>query len=417
MSGKIVKPRRIVAKFGGTSVASGELIAKASSSVAREVKNGVQVAVVVSAMGKTTDQLIETASKASADRSAAESMDEILSMGERTAACVFKASLESQGIKAHYFDPSQEDWPIITDERFKNANPIVALCEEKIQTVIVPLLETGIVPVIPGFVGRTQDGRITTMGRGGSDTTAFVVGSGIEADEVILVTDVEGIMSADPKLVKKARVLERIPVEKLASLADLGTKFIHSKALKYKSSDTDVRVVSHLRGDLTASGTLIHGRMPELYVDDVLHSPAMAVTILGEDISSKPEIILAVVKIIKEAGISLLGMSSTHDSVILYLPMDRVNDEVAEELHSAIVGQAEELAMGFIKKLALLRVRGMGLEETPGIIGKVVQPLYDRSINIYGVFTIASSVVLFVKWEDRDTVKGMIEKSIGARRS
>jgi aspartokinase len=110
-------------------------------------------------------------------------------------------------------------------------------------------------------------------------------------------------------------------------------------------------------------------------------------------------------------------MSTTHDSVILYLPMDRVDDKVAEGLHSAIVGQAEELAMGFIKKLALLRVCGMGLEETPGIIGKVVQPLYDRGINIYGVFTIASSVVLFVKWEDRDAVKGMIEKSIGARKS
>ncbi|HJX22889.1 MAG TPA: aspartate kinase [Candidatus Bathyarchaeia archaeon] len=417
MSGKTVKPRRIVAKFGGTSIASGELIAKAASSVAREAKNGVQVVVVVSAMGKTTDQLIETASKASADTGEAESVDDILSMGERTAARVFKASLESQGIKARYLDPSSEDWPIITDEKFKNANPIVALCEEKIQSKIVPLLETGIVPVIPGFVGKTQDGRITTMGRGGSDTTAFLIGNGLGADEVILVTDVEGIMSADPKLVKKAKVLGRIPVEKLANLADLGTKFIHSKALKYKGSDRDVRVVGHLKGDLAASGTLIHGSMPELYVDDALQSPATAVTIFGEDISSKPEIILTVVSIIKEAGISLLGMSSTHDSVILYLPMDRVTDEVAEELHSAIVSRDEELAMGFIKKLALLRVRGMGLEETPGIIGKVVQPLYDRGINIYGVFTIASSVVLFVKWEDRDAVKGMIEKSTGAKRA
>ena len=416
MSKESVKPRRIVAKFGGTSVASGDLIAKAAASVAREVKKGVQVTVVVSAMGKTTDQLIETASKAAGDKGSAEWIDDILSMGERTTARVFATALEAQGVKARYFDPSMDDWPIITDDKFKNSNPLVDECDVRIHRSLVPLLEKGVVPVIPGFVGRTVDGRTTTMGRGGSDTTAFLLGNGVKADEVVLVTDVEGIMSADPKLVKKAKMIEKIPVEKLISLADLGTKFIHSKALKYKGSNLNVRVVSHLKGDLTASGTLIHGAIPELFVINVLESPAMAITILGEDISSKPEILLAAIGKIKEAGISLIGMSSNHDSIILYLPMEKVPDQVIEDLHSAVVGREEELAMGFIKRLALLKVRGMGLEETPGIIGKIIQPLFDRSINIYGIFTIASSVVLFVKWEDRELVKGLIEESIGAKR-
>jgi aspartate kinase len=416
MSNQTVKPRRIVAKFGGTSVASGELIAKAASSVVREVEKGVQVAVVVSAMGKTTDKLIETANRASEEKSSPELMDEVLSMGERTTARLFKSALESQGVKARFFDPLMDDWPIITDEKFKNANPIVGVCEDRIRNSVVPLLEKGVVPVIPGFIGKTLDGRTTTMGRGGSDTTAFIIGSGVGADEVILVTDVEGIMSADPKLIKKAQVLSRIPVEKLVSLADLGTKFIHSKALKYKVPDLNVRVVSHLKGDLTVAGTLIHGSIPNLFVNDMLQSPAMAITILGEDISSKPEIILTVISKIKEADISLLGMSSSQDSILFYLPMDKVTDEIMEELHSAVVGRKDELAMGFIKKLALLRVRGMGLEETPGIIGKVAQPLHDRGVNIYGIFTIASSVILFVKWEDRENVKKMIEESIGARR-
>jgi aspartate kinase len=114
-------------------------------------------------------------------------------------------------------------------------------------------------PVIAGFVGKTKDGKITTLGRGGSDTTAFLLAQGINANQVVLVTDADGIMSSDPKIISSPKLLSTIDVNTLVGLADSGAKFIHSKALKYKPKDIDVKVISNAHGDLSRAGTIITG--------------------------------------------------------------------------------------------------------------------------------------------------------------
>ena len=177
-----------------------------------EAKVGTRVAVVVSAMGKTTDVLMTTAKNASNGKLAKKDLDEILSMGERTSIRIFSATLKANGVESCYFDPIDSNWPIITDSSFQNANPIRKDCEKNIQECILPLMEKGVIPVVAGFLGKTTDGKITTLGRGGSDTTAFILAEALGADEVVLVTDADGIMSGDPKIISNPQRLKEIDV-------------------------------------------------------------------------------------------------------------------------------------------------------------------------------------------------------------
>lgn len=182
-----------------------------------------KLVVVVSAIGKTTEQLISLVNHADKSPNKTDLDDDVLAMGERTSVRVFATALKGEGLDAKYFDPSDAEWPIITDDEFSNANPIVELCIQRVRDHVLPMLDWGVVPVIAGFVGRPTSGRVSTIGREGSDTTAFILARGIGADEVVLVTDAEGILSADPKMVPGARRLDRIDVKTLIGLADSGT--------------------------------------------------------------------------------------------------------------------------------------------------------------------------------------------------
>ncbi|MCD6537774.1 aspartate kinase [Candidatus Bathyarchaeota archaeon] len=403
--------RRLVVKFGGSSLSDGAKISRAINSVIKKAKEGTQIVVVVSAMGKTTDLLIEITMQACGDVPSGEMLDDILAMGERTSARIFSAGLKSHGWKSVYLDPDDPNWPIITDDRFNDARPILNICEENIREVIEPMLEDGVIVVVPGFIGKTLDGRITTIGRGGSDITAFILAGALRADQVILVTDVEGIMTADPKMIRAAQRLNEISMDTLVGLADSGTKFIHKKALRYKSPDIDVKVISNSTGNLDSEGTIIRGSFPDEIIIDSYQKPAFAVTIAGEKASESFDIIVSVLEEIRKAGMPLLGMSINHNSLILYLPMNRT-DELLEALHAIVLKDERALALAVRKNLAFIRVKGVGLEETPGVISRITDALNSAKINIYGIFTITSSVELFVDLKDKDRAIQLIRKAL-----
>jgi aspartate kinase len=405
------KSNRIVVKFGGSSVADGPNIAHAADLVVKKASQGVQIAVVVSAMGKTTDSLIDTALEACVKVVPDDDLDDIVAMGERTSARVFAAALKAHGKESHFFDPSNSDWPIITDNVFVNAKPIVSTCHKLIRQHIQPLLEKGIVVVVPGFIGRTEDGSISTMGRGGSDITALILGQALSADYVILVTDVEGIMTADPKVIKKPELLKEIQMDVLVGLADSGTKFIHKKTLRYKSPQIDIKVVSSSSEDLDSEGTTIKGSFPSNIVVEPHPEPAIAITIAGKQMSKSTEALAEILHEIKKANVPLLGMSVNHNSLILYLPM-LDGKALLEAFHAIVVKDEKALAMAVRENLAFVRVKGVGLEETPGVIGSITKALNSAGLNIYGAFTITSSVVIFVDLEDKEKTIRLIEETI-----
>jgi aspartate kinase len=404
--------KKIVVNFGGSSLADHERLSRAVATVASEAKRGTRVAVVVSAMGKTTDVLLNTAKNSSNGKLEKHELDDILSMGERTSVRIFAAALRTNGVKSRFFDPLDEDWPIITDASFSNANPLRDECEKRVREFVLPIVEKGVVPVIAGFVGRTTEGKITTLGRGGSDTTAFILAEALGADEVVLVTDAEGIMSGDPKVVANPKRLSEIDVNTLVGLADSGAKFIHSKALKYKPQSINVRVINSAHGDLTKEGTVITGALAtELDVELAHPSPIAEITIVGRKVSDNPKIIEDMVTKAKSHS-QLLGMSMNTNSAILYVSAEKNTDALFNDIHKTVTDNAETKAMAVKKNLVFLKIRGVGLEETHGIIGKISEVLRVNGINIAGILTITSSILLFVDWNEREKALQLIRKSL-----
>jgi aspartate kinase len=408
----MVANKKIVVKFGGSSLSDHERLLKAVVSVVNESKKGTKIAVVVSAMGKTTDVLMTTAKNTSNGKLAKHDLDDILSMGERTSVRIFAAALNNNGVDACYFDPMDDRWPIITDNSFQNANPMLKECEKNIKEYVLPLVEKGIIPVIAGFLGKTKDGKITTLGRGGSDTTAFILAQGINANQVVLVTDADGIMSSDPKIIASPKLLSEINVNTLVGLADSGAKFIHSKALKYKPKDIDVKVISNAYGDLSRAGTIITGGLATELDAEIAHpTPVVEITVIGNGMSANPQVITEMVEKVRENAI-LLGMSMNTNSIILYVPQETNIDTLFNQIHNITINNKETIAMAIKKDLAFIKTSGVGLEETHGIIGKISEDLRVNGINISGILTITSSILLFVDWNEKEKALKLIKKSL-----
>ncbi len=403
-----LRRRLLIVKFGGSSLSNGKKIGLAAESVAREYSKGNRLVVVVSAVGRTTDELLELTNHGAGivetDR------DDILAMGERTSARIFAASLKARGIQARQFDPSDRDWPIITDHGFSNANPLTTASTQRIRKYVKPAIEDGIIPVIGGFIGRTRDGRITTLGRGGSDTTALLLATALGADEVILVTSARGILTGDPNLISNARVLRTIDMKALVGIADTGTKFIHRKALRYKDPAINMRVIPSAAGRLDAQGTQITGGpLPELEVKIHNPDPVASITLVGRDLPQNPELIRKVTGIIRS---NLVAISQDSDSAILYLSQTPSLRRQISRLHDVVAKNPHGLAIAARMGMALITVKGVGLEETPGLVAKISDALRSGNINIFGILTITSSVLVLLDWKIRKQAGKLIRNSL-----
>ncbi len=409
---KQLSERKIVVKFGGSSLSDHERLLRAVMAVVNEAKKGTKVTVVVSAMGKTTDVLMTTAKNTSNGKLEKHDLDDILSMGERTSVRIFATALRNNGVAACYFDPMDCKWPIITDEAFQNANPLLQECAENINECILPLVEKGLIPVIPGFVGKTKSGKITTLGRGGSDTTAFLLAKGLNADQVVLVTDADGIMSGDPKIVGTPQRLSEINVNTLVGLADSGAKFIHSKALKYKPENIDVKVMNSAYGDLGKEGTLIKGGLASELDAEIAHPmPVAEITVVGDGLSANPQVITQLVEKVKENSM-LLGMSMNTNSIILYVPQEKTINNLFNQIHEITINNKETIAMAVKKDLVFIKTSGVGLEKTHGIIGRISEDLNVNGINISGILTITSSILLFIDWNEKEKALKLIKNAL-----
>ena len=409
--------RKIVVKFGGSSLSDHERLLKAVMAVVNEAKKGTKIAVVVSAMGKMTDLLLTTAKNTSNGKLSKHELDDILSMGERTSVRIFATALRNNGVDACYFDPMDSRWPIITDDSFQNANPLLKDCDKNIKECILPNVEKGTIPVIAGFVGKTKKGKITTLGRGGSDTTAFLLAAGIDADQIVLVTDADGIMSSDPKIISSPKLLPTINVNTLVGLADSGAKFIHSKALKYKPKNIDVKVISNAHGDLGKPGTIItDGLASELDAEIAYPTPVVEITVIGDGLSVNPQIITEMVEKVKESSM-LLGMSMNTNSIILYVPQQENINKLFNQIHQITVDNKETIAMAVKKDLVFIKTSGVGLEETHGIIGQISEDLRVNGINISGILTITSSILLFVDWNEKEKALKLIKNALKKHKS
>jgi aspartate kinase len=391
---------RLVAKFGGTSVRNGDRVNRAADSIAAAVEAGHEVAVVVSAMGPTTDFLLDQVKfdASEADRA------EIVSMGERTSVRMLKGALEARGIDATFLEPGRDEWPIITDEYGE-----VDVEETKRRAKeCAREMEDGLVPVITGFLAEDHDGTITTLGRGGSDTTAVMLGNYMAADEVVIVTDVEGVMTGDPNVVEGARNVSEITVDELRNLSFRGAEVVAPSALTYKSGELDVRVVHYQHGDILTGGTSIEGEFENLIA---LHERELVcLTAAGRSIRNQPGILSKLSTALANEGINVETVSSGMDSISFYIDKPRA-EEAEELLHEEVVVDEALSSVTLEDGIAVIRVTGGDLQNQEDAVKQVLDPLAAAHIYLHDVITSATSVSAFVPWDDREEALECIQEA------
>ena len=388
---------RVVAKFGGTSLGSGDRIERAADSIASTVDAGHEIAVVASAMGSTTDDLLEDITFETNDVDRAE----IVSMGERTSVRMLKAALSVRDVDAVFLEPGDEHWPVVTNELGE-----VDVEETKRRATALAGRLDGVVPVVTGFLAEAHDGTVTTLGRGGSDTSAVMLGNYMDADEVVIVTDVEGVMTGDPRVVEGARNVGEITVDELRNLSFRGAEVVAPSALSYKNGHLDVRVVHYQHGDLLSGGTRIEGQFESLI--DMRETSLACLTVAGRALRNRHGILADLANGLQAEEINVDAVASGMDSVTFYVD-EAVAERAEAVLHETVVSDETLSSVTVDDPIAAIRVTGGELPNRPGVIQTIIAPLAEAGINIIDLITSATSVAVFVHWDDREEALDIVQ--------
>ncbi|MFW5913344.1 MAG: aspartate kinase [Candidatus Hadarchaeota archaeon] len=406
--------RRLVTKFGGTSLGNGDLVRKAAKSVKNEwEKEDTQIAVVVSAMGGTTDSLIEAAKEGTKGKISQRELDSVMSMGEITSAKVFAAALESVGVDAEPVTPESPKWPVITDGVYGNATPDLERTRELVMKNVLPMLEDGTVPVLCGFLGKNEEGNITTLGRGGSDVTAFLISNCLEATDVVLVTDAEGVMSADPRKIGDSEILDEITAEEITDLARYGSKIVHHNALRYKVPDINAKVIHYRKGDLSSEGTIIKDSVPrtEEAKVEMYPKPLSMITVVGEDMQRTPGILNEIVGPLKESKINIFGISIGPRSFSVYVTEER-SREALDLVHDSVRESSVMKSATCSEGVAMILAESEEFIDTPGVISELSRPLAEEEINVIEIYSSQASISFFVNWGHRNEAYELVKDRV-----
>jgi len=393
---------RVVAKFGGTSLGNGDRVNRAADSIADAVNAGHEVAVVASAMGSTTDFLLDAITFEADEADEAE----IVSMGERTSVRMLKAALGARGIDAKFLEPGSDGWPVITDE---HGQVDVEETRRRAKQLAADMASKGYVPVITGFLAQDHAGNVTTLGRGGSDTTAVMLGNYMNAEEVVIITDVEGVMTGDPRVVEGARNVGEITVDELRNLSFRGAEVVAPSALSYKTSDMVVRVAHYQHGNLLEGGTTIEGQFENLI--DMREEPLACLTAAGRAIRNTPGVLSDLSAVLADAEINVDAVSSGMDSVSFYV--DAAVAERAENvLHQAVIDLDEVSSVTVDPDVAVIRITGGEISGLTGILEEIVVPLANEHIDVLDLITSATSIAVFLEWDDREDALEIIQDAV-----
>lgn len=387
----------VVQKFGGSSVADTEKIKNVACKALREKERGNQVVMVVSAMGKTTDGLINLAYQISNDPPARE-MDMLMSTGEQVTIALLAIALQSMGHKAISFTGPQVG--IITDTVHRKAH-IKRINVKKIKES----LDIGSIVIVAGFQGCTEDNDITTLGRGGSDTTAVALAAALKADVCDIYTDVDGIYTTDPHICPNARKLEKISYDEMLELASLGAKVLINRSVELaKNWNVEIQVRSSFNDN---PGTLVKKEdksMEDVVVSGVAYNRNEAkISIVG--VPDRPGIAAEVFGRISDSHIVV-------DMIIQNVGYNSRNDisfTVSKEDFAATLKIAETLCkeLGAEKvisdeKIAKVSVVGVGMKTHCGVAAKMFRVLAENGINIEMISTSEIKISCVIRESDLD---------------
>jgi aspartate kinase len=433
---------RIVMKFGGGSVADGDKLRKVGTIVRKHHKEGHQLVVVTSAMQGVTDSLIEIskhASRGSKDRvkdfiealvakhkRAAEasimdeqvladtakavdaradelknilvgvahigeltprSKDYVLGYGEKLVAPILSGILQDLGMKSKSLTGGEAG--IITDDRFGDASPLMNVTSLQVKQNLAPLLEEGNVPVVCGFIASTQDGVQTTIGRGGSDYTASIIAASLKADEVWVWKDVDGLMTANPRLVKSAKVIRSISFAEAMELAHFGAEVVHPKALECAAKYQLPFKVKSLR-DPDGAGSSIVSEV-KVKAGDVVKAitniaDVSLLTVSGASMVGTPRLAAKVLQILtdQEIDVLMISQSSSEESITLAIPKSG-GTKAQNALELSLLGSKQVREVSIEDGLSIVAVVGAGMKGTPGVAARIFGTMAKDDINIRAI--------------------------------
>ena len=388
----------IVQKYGGTSVGSPERIKNVARRVAKYKVQGHQVVVVVSAMSGETNRLVALAKEIQAEPDSRE-MDVILSTGEQVTIGLLSMALMAEGLKAKSYTGAQVK--ILTDSSFTKAR-ILSIDEESIRAD----LSNDYVLVVAGFQGIDEDGNITTLGRGGSDTTGVAIAAALRADECQIYTDVDGVYTTDPRMVPEARRLKSITFEEMMEMASLGSKVLQIRSVEFAGKyKVKLRVLSSFEEE--GEGTLItfeeDNTMEQAIISGIAFNRDEAkITVIG--VPDKPGIAYQILGPVSEANVDVdmiiqnVGVGGATDfSFTVHRneftrAMDILKNKVQQHIGAKdVIGD---------NKTAKVSVVGIGMRSHVGIASKMFRTLAEEGINIQMISTseIKISVVIDEKY-------------------
>ena len=386
----------IVQKFGGTSVGSVERIGQVADKVARFRAEGHDVIVVVSAMSGETNRLIELANEMQ-DRPVPRELDVLISTGEQVTTALLSMALNDRGVKAKSFNGSQVR--ILTDNAHTKAR-IREIDNERLHSG----LEAGYVLVVAGFQGVDEHGNITTLGRGGSDTTAVALAAALKADECQIYTDVDGVYTTDPRVVDGARRLDRITFEEMLEMASMGSKVLQIRAVEFAGKYQVPLRVLHSFQD--GPGTLI-----TLEDDSKMETPTIAGIAFNRDeakltIEGVPDMPGVAYRILGPIGaanieVDVIVQNVAHDKTTDFTFTVSRNDlERAEEVLNGVAQEIGAREVSSDNKVAKVSVVGVGMRSHAGVASQMFAALAEVGINIRMITTseIKISVIIEEKF-------------------
>jgi aspartate kinase len=397
-------------KFGGTSMAGIERIRSVASRVKREAERGNEVLVVVSAMAGETDRLVQLCREASALADPKE-YDVVVASGEQVTSGLLAMTLQNMGVKARSF----MGWQLVRASGV-HGNARV----EKVEGALLDeALNDGTVAVIPGFQGVSEDGRVATLGRGGSDTSAVAIAAGIKADRCDIYTDVDGVYTTDPRIVPRARKLTKITFEEMLELAGVGAKVLNVRSVGLAMRENlPLRVLTAF-DDLP--GTEI---VPELGEDDMERNAIAGIaadrnegriTLTG--IADRPGMVAAVMQPLADAGLSIdmIVHAATEGQKASDLTFTVPRASLAQ---AAAVLEAKKSEIHFDDihtddSVAKVSIVGVGIRSNPELAAKMFATLAERGINLLAVSASEIKVSVLVKEDEMELAVRVLHSAFG----
>lgn len=339
-------------------------------------------------------------------------LDAVASLGERMSLCLLGAVAQSAGVKVKAIESSEF---IVTNSNFQNAHPDFEATTEKTRRILNPLLDEGLVSITTGFIGATPEGIITTLGRGGSDYSAAIIGSVLPADDVWIWTDVDGVMSADPRIVPAAKTLPEISYSEIAELAYYGAKVLHPKTIRpIVEARIGLRICntfnpSHPGTRLKANGySNSKANKGEQVIKAVTAiRKQKLVTIEGRGMLGVPGVAARAFGAVASTGTSmpLITQASSEQSICFAVPAESA-ESVIKALQTVFVNEFEDEDIDRVwmtEDISIITVVGVGMRHTPGIAGQVFTKLGNHNANVLAIAQGSSEVSISMIVASEDT--------------